>query len=78
MWFLPLVAQLVKAEAVASLGELVDFCNARGGSWWRAVPRIGAGRARHVVSWLRRHADTIGTPTSHWTIPSRRGPTSWC
>ncbi|MGZ0002903.1 phage integrase family protein [Burkholderia gladioli] len=42
------------------LGELIAFCNAHGGSWWRAVPRIGAGRARHLVAWLRRHAPTIG------------------
>ncbi len=36
------------------------FCNARGGAWWRAVPRIGAGLARHIVAWLRRHGATIG------------------
>ncbi|WP_235024902.1 phage integrase family protein [Caballeronia arvi] len=30
------------------------FCNRRGASWWRSIPRIGAGRARAVLSWLRR------------------------
>ncbi|MGF6870676.1 integrase [Paraburkholderia sp. MM5477-R1] len=55
MWFRPLVAQRLKAEGIATLGDLIDFCNGRGGSWWRAVPRIGAGRARLIVAWLRRH-----------------------
>jgi hypothetical protein len=34
---------------------LIAFCNRRGGSWWRSIPRIGAGRAAVVVAWLRRH-----------------------
>ena len=32
----------------------LTFCNRRGGSWWRSIPRIGPGRARAIVSWLRR------------------------
>ncbi|XUW93219.1 hypothetical protein OH764_34395 (plasmid) [Burkholderia sp. M6-3] len=36
------------------------FCNRRGGSWWRPVPRIGAGRARHIVAWLRQHEASNG------------------
>jgi len=60
MWFRPLVARRLKSEGVATLGELIDFCNRRGGSWWRAVPRIGAGRARHIVACLRQHEDAIG------------------
>ncbi|WP_321944875.1 phage integrase family protein [Burkholderia cenocepacia] len=60
MWFRPLVAVRLKSRDIATLAELVNFCNARGGTWWRAVPRIGAGRARSIVSWLRRHEATIG------------------
>ncbi|WP_454875408.1 phage integrase family protein [Paraburkholderia xenovorans] len=60
MWFRPLVAQRLKAENIATLGDLIDFCNGRGGSWWRAVPRIGAGRARLIVAWLRRHEAVLG------------------
>ena len=26
------------------------FCNGRGGSWWRSIPRIGPERARAIVS----------------------------
>ncbi|WDD90487.1 hypothetical protein Bsp3421_000334 (plasmid) [Burkholderia sp. FERM BP-3421] len=39
----------------------LDSCNRRRGSWWRSVPRIGVGRARTVVAWLRRHAETMAT-----------------
>ncbi|MEN8517886.1 phage integrase family protein [Burkholderia sp. RS02] len=60
MWFRPLVAVRLKSRNIATLAQLVAFCNARGGTWWRAVPRIGAGRARSIVAWLRRHEATIG------------------
>ncbi|MGQ7908761.1 phage integrase family protein [Burkholderia sp. BC1] len=59
-WWRPLIADRLAGEGVVTLGELVAFCNRRGGSWWRSVPRIGADRARMLVTWLRRHADTIG------------------
>ncbi|WP_250517740.1 site-specific integrase [Caballeronia sp. INDeC2] len=54
-WLRPRVAHRLKGEGIQTLGELVAFCNRRGGSWWRSIPRIGPGRARAVVSWLRRH-----------------------
>ena len=60
MWFRPLVARNLKAAGIRTLGDLLGFCNRRGGSWWRAVPRIGAGRAQHIVAWLRRHEVTLG------------------
>ncbi|WP_250537160.1 site-specific integrase [Caballeronia sp. AZ10_KS36] len=60
MWFRPLVARRLKDAGIGTLAELVDFCNRRGGSWWRAVPRIGPGRAQRVVSWLRQNEDAIG------------------
>ncbi|QCP55075.1 integrase [Trinickia violacea] len=59
-WFRPLIAERLAHAHMATLGELITFCNRRGGSWWRAVPRIGAHRARVIVAWLRRHADTLG------------------
>ncbi|HHY6930516.1 TPA: phage integrase family protein [Burkholderia ambifaria] len=59
-WFRPLVAARLEAEGIHTLGELVAFVNRRGGQWWRAVPRIGVGRARVLVAWLRRHASSIG------------------
>ncbi|SAK63437.1 integrase [Caballeronia glebae] len=60
MWFRPLVARRLKDAGIHTLVDLVDFCNRRGGSWWRAVPRIGPGRAQRVVSWLRQNEDAIG------------------
>jgi integrase len=54
-WFRPRVSSRLKGEGIATLGELIAFCNRRGGSWWRSIPRIGAGRAAVVVAWLRRH-----------------------
>ncbi|WP_250479800.1 MULTISPECIES: phage integrase family protein [unclassified Caballeronia] len=54
MCFRPLVARRLKDAGIRTLAELVDFCNRRGGSCWRAVPRIGPGRAQRVVSWLRQ------------------------
>jgi hypothetical protein len=49
MWFRPLVAKRLKEEGIASDDDLLDFCNARGRSWWMSMPRIGVGRARHVA-----------------------------
>ncbi|WP_250517719.1 site-specific integrase [Caballeronia sp. INDeC2] len=60
LWFRPLIAQRLSGEGISTLGALVDYCNARGGSWWRSVPRIGALRARTIVAWLRRHETTLG------------------
>lgn len=60
MWFRPLVAGRLKGEGIRTLGDLVDFCNRRGGSWWRPVPRIGASRVQHMVAWLRQHETSIG------------------
>jgi hypothetical protein len=59
-WFRPRVATCLKGEGIATLGDLVAFCNRRGGSWWRSIPRIGAGRVAIVVAWLRRHEKRLG------------------
>jgi site-specific recombinase XerD len=59
-WLRPRVARRLKSEGIQTLGELVAFCNRRGGSWWRSIPRIGPGRARAVVSWLRRQQTALG------------------
>ncbi|MDR5740087.1 phage integrase family protein [Caballeronia sp. LZ016] len=60
LWFRPLIAQRLNGEGIGTLGALIEYCNARGGSWWRSVPRIGALRARTIVAWLRRHEATLG------------------
>jgi len=60
LWFRPLIALRLTAAGIPTLGALIDFCNLRGGSWWRAVPRIGLLRAQVLIAWLRRHADSLG------------------
>ncbi|BDC46140.1 site-specific integrase [Paraburkholderia terrae] len=59
-WLRPRVTRRLKGEGIATLGELVAFCNRRGASWWRSIPRIGRGRARAIVSWLRRQQTALG------------------
>ncbi|WP_350029456.1 phage integrase family protein [Caballeronia sp. GAWG1-5s-s] len=58
-WLRPRVARRLKGEGIETLGELVVFCNRRGGSWWRSIPRIGPGRARAIVSWLRKQRASL-------------------
>ncbi|WP_250510313.1 site-specific integrase [Caballeronia sp. GACF4] len=58
-WLRPRVARRLKGEGIQTLGELVAFCNRRGGSWWRSIPRIGPGRARAIISWLRRQQASL-------------------
>ncbi|SAK70251.1 integrase [Caballeronia glebae] len=58
-WLRPRVARRLKGEGIKTLGELVAFCNRRGGSWWRSIPRIGPGRARAIVSWLRKQQASL-------------------
>ena len=55
-----MVGRYLTQQGIATLGDLVDYCNRRGGRCWRAVRRIGPGRARHIVGWLRKHEATIG------------------
>jgi integrase len=60
LWFRPLVTKRLIGEGIHTLGQLVDFCNSHGGSWWRSMPRIGPQRARVLVAWLRRHENDLG------------------
>ncbi|SAL82605.1 integrase [Caballeronia terrestris] len=59
-WLRPRVARRLKGEGITTLDELVAFCNRRGAGWWRSIPRIGPGRARAIVSWLRRQQTALG------------------
>ncbi|SAL66127.1 phage integrase family protein [Caballeronia humi] len=59
-WLRPRVARRLKGEGITTLSELVACCNRRGASWWRSIPRIGPGRPRAIVSWLRRQQAVLG------------------
>ncbi|KIG11261.1 Protein of unknown function DUF3701 [Burkholderia sp. MR1] len=76
LWFRPLIAQRLNGEGIGTLGALIDYCNARGGSWWRSVPRIGALRARTIVAWLRRHEATLGVKVAADVDTTTLVPTS--
>jgi site-specific recombinase XerD len=59
-WFKPKTVDAFKDEAILTLGDLVDLINRRGASWWRSVPRIGAGRARSIMRFLQEWPDELG------------------
>ncbi|SAK88959.1 integrase [Caballeronia catudaia] len=52
-------APRLKGEGIQTLRDLVASCNRRGGGWWRSIPRIGPGRARAIVSWLRKQQASL-------------------
>ncbi|MEA3127529.1 MAG: hypothetical protein QOD67_4548 [Caballeronia sp.] len=60
LWLRPLVTKRLSGEGIHTLGQLIDFCNSHGGSWWRSMPRIGPHRARVLVAWLRRYEKDLG------------------
>jgi len=60
LWFRPLVSKRLTGEGIDTLGQLIDYCNSHGGSWWRSMPRIGPHRARVLVAWLRRYEKDLG------------------
>lgn len=59
-WFRPRLTSALRGEGAATLLQLTELINMRGPGWWRAIPRIGAGRARAVQGWLERHATVLG------------------
>ena len=46
LWFRPLVTKRLVGEGIDTLGELIEFCNSHGGSWWRSMPQLAVERAR--------------------------------
>ncbi|WP_206335361.1 phage integrase family protein, partial [Pseudomonas viridiflava] len=60
-WFRPRLTAALRGEEVRTLGELLATIRVRGPAWWRAVPRVGRGRAEVLERWLRRHAATLGS-----------------
>lgn len=59
-WFRPAMAKLLGAEGIHTIGDLVARIEQRGAGWWRALPRVGPGRARAIVTWLRRWPAQLG------------------
>ena len=59
-WFRPKTVKSLRDEGIETIGNLVDKINRHGSGWWRSVPRIGAGRARAIVRWLRQWPQQLG------------------
>ena len=51
---------LLGPEGIHTIGDLVTRIEQRGAGWWRALPRIGPGRAHAIVAWLRRWPEQLG------------------
>lgn len=59
-WFKPKTVEAFKDEGIVTLGDLVDLVNRRGASWWRSIPRIGAGRAHSIMRFLQEWPGELG------------------
>lgn len=60
-WMKPRVAQVLKGEAIRTLGELIATIETRGSGWWKPIPMIGPGKAYRIEAWLKQHASSLGT-----------------
>lgn len=67
LWFKPRVAIPLQAEGVRTLADLVGLIASRGAGWYRPIPRLGEGKAKALVRWLRRHQGSLG-PVSDATL----------
>ncbi len=52
LWFGPNLARRLTAAGIHKISDLASLANARGSSWWRAVPRIGPKSAEVITKWL--------------------------
>jgi len=58
-WLHPKIAFRLHAAGIATLDDLVNFCNVHGNRWWRHIDRLGEVRAARVVHWLEKYADSL-------------------
>ena len=59
MWFAPALAARLQRAGLITVADLIRHCNARGATWWRAVPRVGVKAAGSIVAWLRQHGGAL-------------------
>lgn len=52
VWFKPRISGILRGEGVRTLEDLKHLLLTRGRNWWRAIPRVGAGRAKVIERWL--------------------------
>lgn len=68
-WFRARTAQCLINEGIKTIEDLKQWITDRGHSWWRGIPRIGQLRAQAIVSWLQRHAQTLGVIDPQYLQP---------
>ncbi|CAG2146021.1 hypothetical protein LMG31506_03307 [Cupriavidus yeoncheonensis] len=52
LWFGPSLARRLTEAGIHKISDLASLANARGSSWWRAVPRIGPKSAEVITRWM--------------------------
>ncbi|MDB5727254.1 MAG: phage integrase family protein, partial [Noviherbaspirillum sp.] len=60
LWFAPAFARRLQAASIGTVGELAEFCNDYGASFWRRIPRIGVKAGGQILAWCRRHEKSLG------------------
>lgn len=69
-WLRPRTVAALKAEGIDSPGSLKKYVEVRGSEWFRAVPRIGQGKARALEAWIRKGEKGLGPLTIQSPAPS--------
>jgi integrase len=59
-WLPADIAARLSAAKAASLQELADFINARGGNWWKTVPRLGQQSAEVIHEFFASSEPALG------------------
>ncbi|MGE5469763.1 MAG: phage integrase family protein [Bacteroidota bacterium] len=70
MWFKPRIAQVLQADGQRCMADLVGVIAARGQAWYRPIPRLGEGKAKAIVRWLRRHQAALGAVSDATLYPA--------
>lgn len=78
LWFAPALAKRLRSAKLASIEQLIDFCNDYGHNWYRRAPRIGIKAASVIVNWLNSHGRALGKSvgahvTRQLTLPALQG-----
>lgn len=59
-WFKPRFAGRFKAAGIATLADLTAYISRRNYSWYLGIQGIGAGKAKVIERWLRKHQAVLG------------------
>ena len=60
------------AANIATLNDLVNYCNVWGHRWWRRIDRLGEVRAARIIRWIERYADSLNYALSRRATVQRK------